>query len=90
MISAWRERWGIGDFAFLATQLGDQGMRFPSYVADPRDAQLSIVAVRCEYAVRCYTSTPLCHNNGSSSKETERSTLRFRAMSTTAFLTVGW
>jgi hypothetical protein len=42
MIAAWRARWGIGDFPFLATQIGDQGGRWPSYVASTRDAQLSI------------------------------------------------
>jgi sialate O-acetylesterase len=42
MIAAWRERWGSGDVPFLATQLGDQGYSWPSYVESPRDGQLAI------------------------------------------------
>ena len=46
MIAAWRKHWGIGNFPFLATQLGDQGGRWPAYVGAPRDAQLSITPGR--------------------------------------------
>jgi hypothetical protein len=42
MIAASRRRWGIDDLPFLATQLGDQGGVWPSYVGSTRDAQLSI------------------------------------------------
>ena len=43
MIASWRKHWGIGDFPFLATQIGDQGGSWPAYVGAPRDAQLSIL-----------------------------------------------
>eukprot|EP00040_Diaphanoeca_grandis_P016766 m.86911 g.86911 ORF g.86911 m.86911 type:complete len:600 (-) comp26016_c0_seq2:35-1834(-) len=47
MIVAWRTHWNIGNFSFMATQLGDQEAgptdAFPAYIAAPRDAQLSIL-----------------------------------------------
>ena len=48
MVSTWRAHWGGANFAWLTTQLGDQGFSpddggkefvWPSYVGTPRDAQ---------------------------------------------------
>jgi len=55
MVRTWRARWGIGDFAWLTTGLGDQGFSpddggknvgFPTYVATPRDGQAAILPGR--------------------------------------------
>jgi hypothetical protein len=55
MVAAWRARWGIGDFPWLTTGLGDQGFSpdqggknvgFPAYVATPRDGQAAILPGR--------------------------------------------
>lgn len=55
MVATWRARWGIGDFPWLTTGLGDQGFSpdnggkntgWPSYVSTPRDGQMSILPGR--------------------------------------------
>ena len=55
MVQSWRARWGIGDFAWLTTGLGDQGFSpddggknvgFPSYVSVPRDGQQAVLLGR--------------------------------------------
>jgi hypothetical protein len=48
MIATWRAHWGAaGTFAWLTTQIGDQGVvTGASYVATPRDAQQVVVAGR--------------------------------------------
>lgn len=55
MIQSWRARWGVGDFPWMTTGLGDQGFSpddggktvgWPSYVATPRDAQAVVLPGR--------------------------------------------